>query len=77
MNETPRTDALEEKWRYATEARGNLSKALDDMFNEYGQLECELNEAYYIINELNEIEPKNRDYDVWGRADAWLERNKK
>jgi len=44
MSDTPRTDALEEKWRYATEARGNLMEALDDMFNEYGQLEQEIDE---------------------------------
>ena len=35
------------------------------------RIERELNEAYYIISELNELEPKNRDYDVWDRADAW------
>jgi hypothetical protein len=41
------------------------------------RIERELNEAYYIISELNDIEPKNRDYDMWDRADAWLDRNNK
>jgi hypothetical protein len=52
MSDTPRTDALEEKWRYATEARGNLMEALNDMFNEYGKLELEL---YAVTKERDEL----------------------
>lgn len=39
MSETPKTDALESKWAYATEARGNLQEALNDMFVEYAEME--------------------------------------
>jgi len=55
MSDTPMTDALEEKWRYATEARGNLQAALDDMFCEYAQLERELASANADLDHTNQL----------------------
>jgi hypothetical protein len=73
MSKTPRTD-LDLHWIEAHGLRLNHKYVSYVLAQD---LERQLNEAYYIISELNDIEPKNRDYDVWDRADAWLERNKK
>ena len=69
-SETPRTDALEEKWRYATEARGNLNDALDDLFNEYAELERENAELRRDRERLDSGRIKINGFDEFGEPCA-------
>ena len=71
MIDTPKVYALEEKWRYATEARGNLQTALDDMFCEYAQLERELAVARICLREAigyRDTRLSGYDLEEWRRA---------
>lgn len=56
MSDTPRTDSLEQRFLYATEARPKeQARALDIMFQEYAELESENRELKERVEELESL----------------------